>query len=61
MTSEGVRVPRQLQLRLQTFAHQRQKGARAGQTRAGHDFLLRDNTSLSTLTLAGDGDGMSGQ
>ena len=56
MTSEGVRVPRQLQLRLQTFAHQRQEGARAE-----HDFLLRDNTSLSTLTLAGDGDGMSGQ
>ena len=56
LTSEGVRVPRQLQLRLQTFAHQRQEGARAE-----HDFLLRDNTSLSTLTLAGDGDGMSGQ
>ena len=59
MTSEGVRVPRQLQLRLQTFAHQRQEGP--GQGRAEHDFLLRDNTSLSTLTLAGDGDGMSGQ
>ena len=28
LTSEGVRVPRLLQLRLQTFAHQRQEGAR---------------------------------
>ena len=47
LTSEGVRDPRLLQLRLQTFAHQRQEGAMTPWLPA------QENTSLSTLTMAG--------